>query len=77
MNRRMLLTCVLFGFLLAVMLTTFVTPTYAQGKKLAESKAGLGEVFKARDATGVGPSKAQLALTFGATVVMIGVVKYL
>lgn len=77
MNKRMLLTCVLFGFLLAVMMTTFVTPTYAAPGKLAESKAGLGEVFKAREATGVGPNKMQLALTFGATVVMIGVVKYL
>ncbi|MDX9973983.1 MAG: hypothetical protein RBU21_13445 [FCB group bacterium] len=77
MNKRVILTLVLFGFAFALLVGTFATPTYAAPAKLAESKTGLGEVFKSRDATGTGPTKVQLALTFGATVVMIGVIKYL
>jgi hypothetical protein len=78
MKMQTVLAACLLCFLLAVMATTFTsTPAYAAPQQLAESKTGLGEVFKSRAATGVGPNKKELFLTATATVIMIACVKYL
>jgi heme A synthase len=77
MNAKAVVAVGVLCVVLAVFLGTFVSTTYAAAAGTEEPKTGLGEVFKKREATGVGPTKTQLAITIGATIVMIAVVKFL
>ena len=78
MTARMVLLAGLLCFALLAGLTLYTPDAHAAGFASGESKVGLGELFgKKREATGVGPSRTQLAVTIGATVVMVLVVKYL
>lgn len=74
MSKRAIVVAASLCVLLAIFLGTFVPPAYAVE---APAETGLSSVFKKREATGVGPTKTQFAITIGATIVMIAVVKYL
>ena len=74
MNPKSAIAVGLLCLIVAVCLFSIVQPAYAQVDDAP--KTGLGEVFKKREATGEGPTKAQLALTIGSTIVMIAVLKY-
>ncbi len=73
MNPKSAIAVGLLCLIVAVCLFSFVEPAHAQTDT---PQTGLGEVFKKREATGEGPTKAQLALTIGSTIVMIAVLKY-
>lgn len=75
MTPKRIMAASLLLFVLTVFLCSFAsTPAY--GVEAAE-QTGLGSVFKKRAATGVGPTKVELGITIGATIVMIAVVKFL
>lgn len=74
MNPKAVLLLGLLCFVMVMCFAAFTQPAYAQADA---PKTGLGEVFKKRAPTGVGPSKNQLILVGVATLVTIAVVKYL
>lgn len=75
MNRRKIVASSLLLVFMVAITGGLISDAYAATD--AAEQTGLGSVFKKREATGVGPTKTQFAITVGATVVMIAVVKFL
>lgn len=76
MKSRRAVNAVLLCLLVVVLMVTFVQEAHAKPFDSNGAKTGLGEVFKSRAATGVGPNKVQFGVTIAATVIMLAVLKY-